>query len=432
MKKILTVTQSEFMTLVRTKAFVIGLVLMPVMMAAFFFFMEYARSETDTTIRTVAVIDGTGVLFDPLLSAADTRNTEFIAADGTRTGPTFAVTRVDVAGESLDAVKLRLSDQVRARELFAFLEIPADIIAGTSDDNAVRYYTETTSYESLPTWLRTTLNDEIIRSRFADAGIDQALVKQLNTRTSLSTFGLLERAADGTAGEAKEVDGFTRMALPIFFLALMFMAVMTTAQQLINAVIEEKMSKISEVLLGSVTPFQLLMGKLLGVVAVVIVLSAVYFVGGIWALVSIGRLDLLNPILIAWFLLFLVCAALLYGSIFLALGSACSDLHDAQSMMQPAMVLILLAYLGSFIVIQNPDSGLSVGSSFFPTMAPFAMLLRMAMPPGPPFWQVLLSVTLLIAATGFCVWAASRIFRVGILMQGKAPTLPELVKWIGK
>jgi ABC-2 type transport system permease protein len=296
----------------------------------------------------------------------------------------------------------------------------------------IRYYSESTSYEPLPTWLRTTLNDEITKRRFDAAGIDQALITRLNTRTPLSTFGLVERATDGSVKEAQEVDEIARMIVPFFFLFLMFMTVMTAAQQLLNAIIEEKMSKISEVLLGSVTPFQLLMGKLLGVVAVALLLTLVYFSGGMYALMSSGRWDLFNPALIGWFVVFVVCAALLYGSLFLALGSACSDLKDAQSMMQPAMILIMLPYLGSFIVIQNPESSLAVGMSFFPTMTPFTMMLRIAMPPGPPMWQVLVSVVGLVACTALFVWAASRIFRVGILMQGKAPTLPELLKWIGK
>jgi len=145
---------------------------------------------------------------------------------------------------------------------------------------------------------------------------------------------------------------------------------------------------------------------------------------------QVGRPDLLNPGLMAWFLVFLVCAALMYGSLFLALGSACSSISDAQSLLQPAMMLLLLGYLGSFVAIRAPDSTLAVGMSLFPTMAPFTMLLRMAIPPGVPLWQVLLSVTLLIATTGVFVWAASRVFRIGLLMQGKAPNLPELMRWI--
>src|SRR6185295_18738745 len=153
---------------------------------------------------------------------------------------------------------------------------------------------------------------------------------------------------------------------------------MTGAMHLLNAIIQEKMSKISEVLLGSVTPVELLAGKLLGVVAVSLLLTFVYLVGGIYVLMSSGRPDLIDPRLIAWFLVFMVCAALMYGSIFLAVGSACSDLKDSQSMVQPAMMLILLAYLGSFVVMRAPDSGLALGLSMFPTVTPFAMMLRLA------------------------------------------------------
>jgi ABC-2 type transport system permease protein len=101
-------------------------------------------------------------------------------------------------------------------------------------------------------------------------------------------------------------------------------------------------------------------------------------------------------------------------------------------MVQPAMMLIILAYLASFVVMRAPESGLSVGLSMFPTITPFAMILRLTMPPGPPLWQVLVSVVLLIGATAGVVWAAGRIFRVGLLMQGKPPNIPELLKWIGR
>ncbi len=318
---------------------------------------------------------------------------------------------------------------MKKKDLFAFVEIPSTVL-DAREKATVHYYAENTTYERLPDWLRTTLNDEIAKRRFDQAGVDRALVSRLTSRTPLTTFGLVERGPDGKVAEAKEVDELTRFAVPFFFLILMFMAVMTSAQHLLNAIIEEKMSKISEVLLGSVSPFQLLAGKLLGVVGVSLLLALVYFLGGIYAVVQLGRPDLVNPVLIGWFLLFLLCASLMFGSIFLALGSACSDLKDAQSMMQPAMVLILLAYLGSFIVMRAPESALAVGMSIFPTMTPFAMMLRIAMPPGPPLWQVLLSVAILIGSTAFLIWAGGRIFRVGLLMQGKAPNLPELVKWV--
>jgi ABC-2 type transport system permease protein len=428
MKRVLTIAQSEFVTLVKTKAFIIGIFLMPVLMFGFFTFMGYAERHADTETRPFAVIDGTGVLYDAMTGAAEAHNRQAGEGD-VRTGPHFIPKRVEAGGRPPDEVKLELSEQVRKKDLFAFVEIPPNVL-DAGQKATLHYYAENTSYERLPDWLRTTLNDEIAKRRFDQAGVDRGLVSKLTARTPLSTFGLVERSADGRIAEAKEVDELTRFAVPFFFLILMFMAVMTSAQHLLNAIIEEKMSKISEVLLGSVSPFQLLAGKLLGVVAVSFLLALVYFAGGAYAALQLGRPDLINPVLILWFLVFLACASLMFGSIFLALGSACSDLKDAQSMLQPAMILVILAYLGSFVVMRAPESPLAVGMSFFPTMTPFAMMLRMVMPPGPPIWQVALAVAILVGSTMFLIWAGGRIFRVGLLMQGKAPNLPELMKWV--
>jgi len=429
MNRVITVAKSEFLTLIQSKAFIISIILMPVMMGGLFLFMQLAEDHIDVGTRRFAVIDHTGVLYDALVAEAGTHNRDTLE-DGRRTGPEFIPSRADIAGRPVDDVKVELSDRVRDKSLFAFIEIPPDVITTTDEAPEVAYYAESTSYEPLPTWLRTTLRREITRHRFDAAGIDQALIDRLNTRAALTTYGLLTRAEDGSVGAAQEVDELARFIVPVFFLVLMFMAVMTVATQLINAIIEEKMSKISEVLLGSVTPFQLLMGKLVGVVTISLLLALVYIGGGLWAVLSIGRIELIDPVLLVWFLVFLVCAALMYGSLFLALGSACSDLKDAQSMLQPAMLLLVLAYLGSFIVIRNPDSTIAIVLSFFPTTTPFLMMLRMAMPPGPPLWHLVLSVVILIGSTTLVVWAGSRIFRVGILMQGKAPNLPELIKWI--
>jgi ABC-2 type transport system permease protein len=428
MSRILTIAQSEFLTLVKTKAFIIGIFLMPVLMGLFIFFMGYAERHADTENRRFAVIDHTGLLYPAVEAAAGAYNKQS-GPDGARTGPRFLPERVDPGGRAVDDLKVELSERVRAKTLFAFVEVPAAIVEG-GQGISVQYYAENTSYERLPDWLRGVLNDEIAKLRFDRAGVSQALVTKLTARAPLATFGLVERTADGKMSEAKEVNELTRVALPMFFIVLMFLSVMTSAQHLLNAIIEEKMSKISEVLLGSVTPFQLLAGKLLGVVGVSLLLALVYFGGGVYAVTSLGRFDLIDPWALGWFVVFMICASLMFGSIFLALGSACSDLKDAQSMLQPAMVLVLMAYLGSFIVMRNPDNALAVGMSFFPTMTPFVMMLRMVLPPGPPMWQVVVAIAILIASTAALIWAGGRIFRVGLLMQGKAPTLPELVKWI--
>ena len=430
MNRIMTVAQMEFLTLVRTKAFLIGILMMPVLIAISIGFQLYAARHTDTDPRAFAVIDHTGQLYERIAEAAAAHNAEAGEGDA-QTSPHFVPSQADLSSQTPDAVKLALSDRVREKELFAFLEIPADIIAASPDAKvSARYYTESPSYERLPDWLERVLNEEIARRRFTDSGIDPALVTRLNSRVDLDSFGLVERQVDGTAAEARETDQIATFVMPFVFLFLMFMSVMTGAQHLLNAIVEEKMSKISEVLIGSIEPFKLLMGKLVGVTGVSVLLASIYFAGGVFAIFQSGRWELLRFDLFAWFFLFLVCAVLMYGSIFLALGSACSDLKDAQSMMQPAMLLIMLPYLASFAVIRAPESSLAVGMSMFPTLTPFIMMMRMAIPPGPPAWQVIAAVGIVLASTVFFVWAAGRIFRVGILMQGKAPTLPEVLKWI--
>jgi ABC-2 type transport system permease protein len=454
MNRVLTIAVSEFLRLARSKAFIIGILLMPVLFGVMALFTSYAERHVDLEDRRLAVVDGTGVLYDPIASAAVAFNKE--SGEGpARTGPHFLTERVDRGTRDLNELKLELSNRVRSKDLFAFVIIPPTALTSTSaarnqrerarrlrwagktapeeeidKTGDVQYYTENVAYDALPDWLTETLDDEISQRRFNAAGIAGDAALKLTSRTELATFGLVQRAKDGTISEALEVDRIATIGPPMFLLVLMFMTVMTSAQHLLNAIIEEKMSRICEVLLGSVSPFQLLMGKLIGVTGVSVLLALVYYAGATFAVFQTGRWDLLHPGLMAWFVLFLVCAALMYGALFLALGSACSSISDAQSLLQPAMMLLLLGYLGSFVAIRAPDSALAIGMSLFPTMAPFTMILRMAIPPGVPLWQVLLSVIFLMTTTGVVVWAASRVFRIGILMQGKAPNLPELMRWI--
>jgi ABC-2 type transport system permease protein len=430
MQRVLTIAETEFLALVRTKAFIIGILLVPVLMVVFITFMNYAEDHVDTTDRHIAVMDGTSVLYDHLARAAADHNTKAGLGDA-KAAPHFLLRKVDLAGRSKEDVTVDLSSQVKDKSLFAFVDLPPDLI-DAGEKATYGFYAQTTSARPVTDFVEEAVNEAVAERRFAAAGIDQGLVRRLTAQATLTRFGLVERTESGDAVPAREVDDLSRIAVPMFVLVLMFMAVMTGAMHLLNAIIEEKMSKISEVLLGSVTPFQLLAGKLLGVVAVSILLTVVYLVGGIYSLISFGRADLIDPAIIGWFFVFMIAAALMFGAVFLAIGSACSDLKDSQSMVQPAMMLIILAYLASFVVMRAPESSLSVGLSFFPTITPFAMMLRPVMPPGPPIWQVVASVALLLATTALVVWAAGRIFRVGLLMQGKPPNLPELLKWIRK
>jgi ABC-2 type transport system permease protein len=423
MNKIYTVASSEFGTLVRSRAFLISLVLMPVLMAGSIYLARATRNATDDVTRRFAIVDHSGVLAEAITAAANARN-----ASGAVSGR-FEPEIVRADEPSAQEVRLELSDRVRTKDLFAFVEIPSAIMDPDSGAE-IRYYSNSPSHTALPQWLRAAVNQTVIAQRFRSAAVDPQVVSRLTRPAGINQLGLLERDASGGVEAAEEIDQVRAFAVPGAMLVLMYITVMSSAPQLLNSVMEEKMSRISEVLIGSVTPFELMMGKLLGCVSVSFLLAALYAGGGLvvanyWGYGSSITLDML-----LWFGLFLIMAVLIFGSIFVAVGAACNDLKDTQSMITPVMILVILPLVTWSAVIRSPDSTMSIALSMFPTSAPFLMLLRISIQPGPPLWQVLLSFAIVTATTMVVVWAAGRIFRTGILMQGKSASLGEMLRWV--
>ena len=425
MNKIFIVAHSEFSMLVRTRAFVVTLILMPVLMAASIGLSRAARNATDTNTRTFAYIDRSGVIAPALEAAAAARNATANASGQ----PRYEPVAVDPSGKSDDELRLELSDRVRSKEIYAFVEIPAGVMNPDQPDE-VRYYSNSPSYQALPQWLRTTIGAVVVSQRFRAAAVDPSVVERLIRPTAVNALGLLERDESGKVKPPEKVDQRMAAGVPAGMLVLIYLIVMVSAPQLLNTVIEEKMSRISEVLIGSVSPFELMMGKLLGCVGVSLLLAAVYLAGSYGVASYWGMQDAITPTLAAWFLLFLTMAVLMFGAIFIAVGAACSDLKDSQSMMMPVMMLIMFPVFTFAFVMRAPDGNLALALSLFPTAAPFLMLVRIGLQPGPPVWQILLAVAIMMVTTFVTVWAAGRIFRTGILMQGKSPTLGEMIRWV--
>jgi ABC-2 type transport system permease protein len=427
--KALIVAISEYTTLVHSKGFLLGLLMMPVFMMIAVGVQKFTRDATDIKDRAFVVVDRSGVLYGPLKAAADEWNGASVApSGGAQTQPRFLPSEgtFEPADES---VRAALSDRVKRDEIFAFVEIPADAL-NPDTKSTISYYSNHPGYRTLPSWIGTTVNKEILNQRFREASIDRALVTRLTRRIDVSELGLLARDAGGAIKAASRVDRVRTTAIPFGMMMILFLSVMSSAPQLLNSVIEEKMSRISEVLIGSVTPYELMMGKLLGSAAVSVLLATIYMTGGVFMTWRYGYGDMIRPADLAWLLVFLSIAVVMFGAIFITIGAACSDLKDAQSMMTPAMLIMMLPAMTWFAIINAPESPVSVGLSFFPTATPFLMLLRIAIPPGPPMWQVLLSVVLTATTAVALVHAAGKIFRTGLLMQGKAATLGEMWKWV--
>ena len=435
MQKILIVARSEFGTLVRSKAFIISILLMPVVMLGSVVLVRASKNVTDGKDRTFAFVDYTGVLGEPLLAVSRLLNASpeaSPAAQGSAASetPRFLPLEVKPDGRSADDLRLELSDRVRRKEFFAFVEIPAEILEPGAKAR-IRYYSDHPSYRALPDWLRATVNGIVLSERFRQASVDQTLVARLLKQAPVDNLGLLARDSSGRVQQAEEVDEARALGVPVAVLLLMYITVMTSAPQLLNSVIEEKMSRISEVLMGSITPFQLMMGKLVGSVAVSTVLSAIYIAGGLavaqyWG----GYASAVTPGLLAWFLLFLVMSIFIFGSIFIAIGAACNDLKDSQGMMTPVMILIMLPMFTWMSVLRAPDGRMAAILSIVPTSAPFLMMLRISLQPGPPVWQIALSLVLMACTVVITVWAAGKIFRIGLLMHGKSATPAEMLRWV--
>ncbi len=431
MSKVITIAVAEFEQAVRSRAFLLGLLAVPLLMGLAFG-VQALTARRDSSERRFAIVDRTGVVGPALVEAARAHDAEQVSARGRRTGPSFLPELVAVDGDAApEATRLSLSDRVRRGELFAFVEIPAEVLTATGDDEPrLQYYTEYPTYQALPDWLRREVSRAVADRRLKALGADPAETRRLLEPVPMDRKGLVVRTSDGRVSEAEKVDAVRAFAVPAIAMFMLFGLVMSSAPQLLNSVIEEKTSRISEVLLGSVSAFDLMLGKLLGSVAVTMLLAVIYVGGGLLLAAQADYLGVIQWSVIPWFAFFLVIAVFLYGAMFIAIGSACSEVKDAQGMMMPAMILAMMPIFLWLQVAQNPDSAMSVGFSLFPFAAPYLMLLRIAIPPGPPAWQVVIAVLGSVAATVAMVYAAGRILRVGLLMQGKTANYRDMLRWI--
>jgi ABC-2 type transport system permease protein len=435
MRKILAVAKAEYLVAIQSKAFLIGVIMTPVMLLGGIVVQALLKDHVDTNDRRCVIVDRSGLLF-PFIEQANTWRTENeiheTTADGERkqVRPKFIFS---VHPEPADVAQIHadLSPRVESGELLGYAIIDREILtaneSAAASGHRLAYHTKTPSDQGLAGWLEYVVNREVQRLRFERAGLDQQLVQQLSRNVKLTSLGLVKA---GDAGDAKQNSKLRTFVIPIASMGLLFMMIMMTAPTLLNQVLEEKIQKISEVLISSVSPFQLFMGKLLGTVLVAITLSGVYLTAIYFVTRHFGIDHLIDPELYAWFFFFLILALFMYGSIFSAIGASCNEIKDAQSMMTPAMLIIMIPFFTFSVVLQSPNSALSAGLSLFPPVTPIIMMLRIVLEPGPPLWQLLLGVFLTLGFTIVCVAAAGKVFRIGILSQGQTPTVMRMMKWI--
>ena len=265
--------------------------------------------------------------------------------------------------------------------------------------------------------------------RLLDAGLAPERVQAAQMRLDLKTVKLSE-------GGEREDRGASFLLSMVLLMAL-YTSVAMWGAALMNGVIEEKANRVVEVVVSSIPTSTLFAGKLLGVGAVGLTQL------GVWALVTGGlglagsqaaalsglKLPEVPPHLLLFFVLFFLLGFFLYGALYVSIGAAVNSQQEAQSLVFPVVLPLVVGVMFFPVVLGSPDSGLSVALSLVPFWTPLLMFLRMTVV-TPPAWQVGLGLSLTLASIGALTWAAARVYRVGILMHGKRPTLPEILRWV--
>ena len=426
MDKTLRVAKTEFLNLIRTKAFIVSVIIMPIFMGGAITVQALMKDKSDTAERRFAVIDKGGQFFEELATAAELRN----AKDIFKGGPGGKQIQPRFIPEVATGDVQSLSDRVRKGELFAYIVIGEHVLEGGGADHEVRYHSQAPTYPDLSRWISGVLNKKIREHAIAKVNISEEDLAKLSRRTRVQMFGLVSVTISGEVKQAKRVDKIASYAVPIVALMLLFMLVMMSAPVQLNNILEEKMQRISEILVSSVSAFELFLGKILGVVFVSWVLSALYLGGVAFVAHRFGFSGSIPVSTYLWFLLFQLFALLMFGSIFSALGAACSELRDVQTMMMPAMLIAMVPMFVMTVVLKEPNGTIATWMSLFPTATPFLMLMRVTISPGPPLWELILGLVLMAGFTLFCVWGAAKIFRIGILSQGQTPSFRKLIVWV--
>lgn len=435
MNKIGIIIAREFNERVRKKSFIITTILMPVlmlgMMAAPTLMMLFAKGET----KELLVIDQSSIIVPNLEGDEEL---------------TFAPSTLSL-------------EQARAnQDVFGVLWIGEDIVDNPSN---VKLYTNSSSSMSLEENISSQMERIIERERLKRYDIDnlEQIMKDVKVSVSLTNF------RNDLAEEGKDEEATSSVIAYLLGLVLgmmLYMFLLIYGSMVMTSVIEEKGSRVLDVLVSSVTPFQLMMGKILGVAAVAVTQIAIWgvLVCGIGSAllpalmpqdvmqsveaVQAGTItsaqagidaDMLSAISFAtdtgrlvmmfvWLLLFLVGGFLFYSAMFAAVGSAVDSIQDANQLQTPITVPIILALILAMSVFNDPNSPLAFWGSIIPLTSPVVMMARI--PFDIPTWQIVLSLVLLYISVVATAWVAGKIYRVGIFMHGKKPSFKELLSWI--
>ena len=448
MKKFLAVVKHEYKKIVLKWSFLLATLLFPVLAGAFAVVPALLISIKSEPTRMV-VVDQAGRIAprirenlslektppkarrsaDELVKdSAAARPDEQLNRAAVQMGATFNFVDYDAGEKSLEQIKRELTGKITDKQLDAYLIIPPDY---GSDTAKYEFFSRKAGDFVANTQLERAVNGAVRSQRLADADISEDKLKGLSRNVDFTKTALSEE------GDEKNNDGVFAAA---FIIALMiYITLMIYGQQILSAIVEEKETRIAEILFSSAKPFELMMGKLVGVglagltQLAIWVISALLLVGIGLANMSAAGINIsipdITPLTILYFFIFFLLGFFIYATIYALIGSMVTTVQEgSQFAMFPVMFLVAGLYM-CFAVIRDPNSSLSFWVSIAPFLAPITMPVRI-MAETPPFWQIALSILINGATIALLVWLAARVYRVGMLMYGKRATIPEVWKWI--
>ncbi len=414
MRRVALIAWREFSATVFTLSFAFSLLMLPLM----FMVATGLAPLMDNSLENLfkGELAGTVLVIDDEVARA-------IALEGAAKD-TYDDVRFERASDQ-DAALQRLRDG----EVVAVLT-PAEEPATAKRSGQVLYVSTVVKlqHQSDLRWL---VGSAEARLRIEQASLDPTEVRALVKSVRPQLVPVREGELPGsTSAKAHQVRELFSAVLPLIGLMLMWMGVLVSGQFLLQNTMEERSSKVMEVMLSAVSPMELMTGKIIGLGLVGALLTSVY--GGT---MGIGLLFAAMTDLVRWsslvlFALYYVMAYLVLGSMFAAIGSAVNEVREAQSLLTPGMVIMTLPFLVLIPVLDDPNGTMAVAMSYIPLMTPFVMAFRVMSSEPVPWLQVLTTLVWGYVWAVACVWAAARVFRVGVLMQGKAPTFGELARWI--
>lgn len=429
MNKILIIIQREFLKRVRTKGFIILTITMPFIMAALVFVPLWLSSIENDEQQKVAVIDPTGVY-----------------AKALKTSKSFAFSAQPVITE-----EMRSEDS----PYDAVVAISGDLV---KNNGKVTIYSHKEIPGNLLDYIQSKLNETVQKQKLEATGIAglDKIIDNVQRDVKMNTVKWSKE------GDEQASSTYVAIIVGGIFTLLIYIFVITYGGMVMQSVIEEKTNRIIELLVSSVKPFQLMMGKIIGVMLVGIAQMALWGVmlSIIMTVASVGfgisqapsiaagqpmpsptmnmsqdTQELLTAIVNLpyaeiglMFIIMFVGGYLLYSSFFAATGASINEQEDANQFVVPITMITLFGLYAAMYSIENTDGPLAFWASLFPLTSPIVMMIRI--PFGVPLWQELLSIALLYASAFLMIWIGGKIYRVGILMYGKKPSIKEIIKWM--